>query len=113
MGKSLPASPQFHCSISALPGSFYSSRISIIPSFYTPNENTPYPTHKISLAYMAAYCLTSHLVLLRGHMLAVADEDGSVCLFDLRKQGSSSKLKGIVCGNRCVLYMHYIIHYHT
>lgn len=28
-------------------------------------------------------------------MLAVADEDGSICLFDLRKQGPGSKLKGI------------------
>jgi hypothetical protein len=35
------------------------------------------------------------LALLRGHMLAVADEEGGVCLYDTRKQGPSAKLKGI------------------
>ena len=33
--------------------------------------------------------------LLQGRMLALADEEGGVCLYDVRKQGPSAKLKGI------------------
>ncbi|XP_028398798.1 denticleless protein homolog B-like isoform X3 [Dendronephthya gigantea] len=39
---------------------------------------------------------------LQGHMLALADEEGGVCLYDVRKQGPSAKLKGWVAHSNAI-----------